>query len=274
MRVALRKVFGMGEETVENRIENSRTSLFIGLLKLSVLLLIIAQIAAVILIADERPVNADALSAAAEAFYEGRFIASAPVMSIWALIGRLCRTNPLILIFTVTPVILIPGYYYIYMLLAGRLFEKQEHRWFMLLCICILNLWGYQSEYFAPYTLLCSWYMGTSLVVHGLMPFVVYKLTDRCRIPEYRGDGDYYGNTAASENGTDINASEEINDYYREEEEDMRNHKVINSRNLAIALLVVVIMLIGSVLIMNRKINNLYETTVNLQQEVEELRSE
>ena len=42
---------------------------------------------------------------------------------------------------------------------------------------------------------------------------------------------------------------------------------------IAIALLVVVIMLFGSVFVMNRKINNLYMTTVNLQEQVEELKN-
>ena len=54
----------------------------------------------------------------------------------------------------------------------------------------------------------------------------------------------------------------------------MKNHKMINARNLAVALLIVVIMLIGSVYIMNRKINSLYEVTVNLQQEIEEMKDE
>ena len=68
-------------------------------------------------------------------------------------------------------------------------------------------------------------------------------------------------------------AGMEETDYYEWEEEDMKNHKIINSRNIAIALLVVVIMLFGSVFVMNRKINNLYMTTVNLQEQVEELKN-
>ena len=64
----------------------------------------------------------------------------------------------------------------------------------------------------------------------------------------------------------------EEDDYFKWEEEEMKNHKIINSRNLAIALIIVVILFAGSVFVMNRKINSLYETTVNLQQQVEELR--
>ena len=52
----------------------------------------------------------------------------------------------------------------------------------------------------------------------------------------------------------------------------MKNHKIINSRNLAIALILVIILFAGSVFVMNRKINSLYNTTVELQQQVEELK--
>ena len=252
----------MADTADANRIRKDRASLSVRLLALSVIMLVVLQVAAAVLIADEVPVNAEALSRASKAFYERTFIVAAPMMSIWAFLSRLCMMQPLAFIFSVTPFIMIPGYYFIYAMLARKLFVRPSHRWFMLLCICLLNLWGYQSEYMVPYTLLCSWYTGTAFIVHGVLPFAVYKLADKCRIKEPESvsarEGDY----------------EEVDDYYKEEEEDMKNHKIINARNLAAALLVVVIMLIGSVYIMNRKINSLYETTVNLQQEIEELKGE
>ena len=244
----------------ENRIRKIRTAVAGNILGLPVLLLIVLQIAAVILFAYEIPVNVRALAAASEAYFERRFIPETPVMSIWAFIARICGMHPLTFIYCVTPLILIPLYFLIYMLLARKLFESPAHRWFMLLCICLLNMWGFQSEYMIPYTLLTGWYTGSAFVIHGVLPFAASLLVDRCRIKE----------TATSEE----TGYEETGDYYKQEEEYMKNHKIINARNLAVALLLVVIMLIGSVYVMNRKINSLYETTVNLQQEIEEIRRE
>jgi hypothetical protein len=183
------------------------------------------------------------------------------MMSLWGLIARMCGIHPMKLIFGIAPFIMIPLYYCIYYLAAGKLLNDPADRWFMMLCICLLNLWGYQSEYMIPCTMLCSWYTGTAFVVHGLLPLAVYLLADKFRI--------YYEETP-NEEYTEAN----IDDYYKQEEEDMKNHKIINARNLAVALLIVVIMLIGSVYIMNRKINSLYEVTVNLQQEIEEMKDE
>lgn len=250
----------MSTSSDANRIRKSSSSLPVRLLEISVILLIAVQIAAVIRIAGEIPVNTDELAAASKAYYEGGFIPGAPVMSLWGMISRLCVSHPTVLIYGILPFIMIPGCYCIYMLLACKLFKEPADRWFMLLCICLLNLWGYQSEYLAPYTLLYSWYTGRSVIVHGLLPFAVYLLADKFR-------------TGVREEDPAGEASEKhIDDYYEQEEEDMKNHKIINARNLAVALLIVVIMLIGSVYIMNRKINSLYETTVNLQQEIEELK--
>ena len=244
-----------------NGIHKRETRVFARLLAASVILLITVQAAAAVRIACEVPVNTEALAAAAKAFYENSFVPKAPVMSCWALIGRIFLRQPLILIFSVAPVIMIPGYYCIYMLLAGKLIDRPEDKWFMLLIICLLNLWGYQSEYLVPYTLLYSWYTGSAIVVHCLLPFTAYLLADRCRIGVKKAKTP----DEAAEGYTD--------DYYEQEEEDMKNHKIINARNLAVALLIVVVMLLGSVYIMNRKINSLYETTVNLQQEIEELKN-
>ncbi|MBQ8970608.1 MAG: hypothetical protein IJ073_04765, partial [Lachnospiraceae bacterium] len=49
------------------------------------------------------------------------------------------------------------------------------------------------------------------------------------------------------------------------EEWDMK-HKVINTRNLAIAVGVLFIVLVGTVFVLNRKINSLYTATVGLQE--------
>lgn len=159
------------------------------------------------------------------------------------------------------PFMLIPVYIAIYVLLAGRLFENRGLKWFMVLCICVLNLWGYQSEALIPVTMLSGRITLPSVIVNGILPLVLWVAVGK------------YSEYMKQASLTDAGNMEEL-DYYEWEEEDMKNHKIINSRNLAIALLVVVIMLAGSVFIMNRKINNLYETTVNLQNQVNELQND
>ena len=252
----------MSTSAASNKIRKRGSSLPVRLLAVSVILLVIVQVAAVFRVAGEIPVNIDALAAASKVCYEGRFLPGAPMMSLWGLIARMCGIHPMKLIFGIAPFIMIPLYYCIYYLAAGKLLNDPADRWFMMLCICLLNMWGYQSEYMIPYTMLCSWYTGTAFVVHGLLPLAVYLLADKFRI--------YYTEETPNEEYTEANTD----DYYKKEVEDMKNHKIINARNLAVALLIVVIMLIGSVYIMNRKINSLYEVTVNLQQEIEEIKDE
>lgn len=158
------------------------------------------------------------------------------------------------------PFVLVPVYFAIYILLAGRLFSDRRSKWFMVSCILVLNLWGYQSDALLPVTMFAGRFSLPAFIVHGVLPLILWVLVDR--YDKYRRNvmlqDPVYG---------------EETDYYEWEEEDMKNHKIINSRNIAIALLIVVIMLFGSVFVMNRKINNLYQTTVNLQEQVEELQN-
>ncbi|MCR5507527.1 MAG: hypothetical protein K6F34_02450 [Lachnospiraceae bacterium] len=152
---------------------------------------------------------------------------------------------------------LIPVYIFIYFALAGRLFEGTAAKFFMTACIMMLSIFGYASEYLIPLNMFCGRFSLPSVIVNGVLPLILlFVLGKREAIGLWMN-----GPAAALEE----------NDYYAWEEEDMKNHKIINSRTLAAALLITVIVLIGSVFVMNRKINNLYETTVNLQQQVNEL---
>ncbi len=168
----------------------------------------------------------------------------------------------LTVIYTVMPLIMIPAYYCMYLLCADELFDDPALSRFMMLCICILNIWGYQSDALLPVTMLYCWFSWQALVFHGILPFALWYVLRWLKKRPQRKE------TAADTVLTDED------DYYVWEEEDMKNHKIINARTVAIALLIVVIMLIGSVFIMNRKINSLYEVTVNLQEQVEELKQQ
>ena len=166
----------------------------------------------------------------------------------------------LIILYSVLPLLMIPAYYFCYFRLAGSLFEDKRYARLMVLFICVLNLWGYQSEALLPVTMLYSWFTPSCVVVHGLLPLALCLIIDKC------------GDKEKKLESMEEPAETEENDYYKWEEEEMKNHKIINSRNLAIALIIVIVLFAGSVFVMNRKINSLYDTTVNLQQQVEELK--
>ena len=161
------------------------------------------------------------------------------------------------LLYSFLPIIMIPAYYYCYYLLSDCLFTDKVYARFMVLIICVINLWGCQSKPLLPATMLYCWFHPASVIIHGLLPLLLYLILNKIR--------DMDRNT-----GTEEGLLE--NDYYKWEEEEMKNHKIVNSRNLAITLIIVVILFAGSVFVMNRKINSLYDTTVNLQKQVEELR--
>ena len=174
-----------------------------------------------------------------------------------ALPGGIYGRTGFVLLYSVLPVLMIPAYYYAYSYLAGRLFKDKEYTWLMVIIICVLNLWGLQSGPLYPVTMLYCWFSPASVILHGFLPFAAGFLIEKSKA------------SVITEESADI---KEEDDYFKWEEEEMKNHKIINSRNLAIALIIVVILFAGSVFVMNRKINSLYETTVNLQQQVEELR--
>ena len=178
-----------------------------------------------------------------------------------ALPSYICGQASLTVIYTILPFVMIPAYYGIYILLARELIKDAASVWFMIFSICMLNLFGYQSDAFLPVTMLYDWFSWQALIVHGVLPFLLLMLIR-------------YAEKDREDNskGTVKDGAEE--NYYIWEDEDMKNHKIINARTVAIALLIVVMMLIGSVYIMNRKINSLYDTTVNLQKQVEELKQE
>lgn len=178
------------------------------------------------------------------------------IMLTLALSGRLVFMEAAV--GSVQALLLIPVYIGIYILLSFRLFADRKLRWFMVLSIVVLSLWGYQSQALLPVTLLSTGVSIPGVLVHAVLPLVLWVVIDKYR--KYARSGPV----------PDAEDKKEL-DYYEWEEEDMKNHKIINSRNLAIALLIVVVIMLGAIFVMNRKINNLYETTVNLQNQVNEL---
>ncbi len=194
------------------------------------------------------PVPLRYLQDAAKAYATGRIQTASPLMSIWGLLGRLFGIAPLTLALKVLPFVCIPGCYASYAFAALQLPDGKDRAPLTVLIIACLQIVGYQSDAFAPYTLLLGWYTGYALFLHLLMPLVlgaVLKWTGKHPLQQ-----------------------ETLDSLAEDEEDDDMKHKYLNVRNLAIILAAFVIVSACALFILNRKINNLHAATENLQQSI------
>ena len=187
---------------------------------------------------------------AAKVFDSGRMFTADPMMLIVGLLSRITGVHPLNLIFGVLPATLITFYYVCY---AAVIFEVTEgyKRFVSFVAVSLLNLFGYQSQVLIPATLLLSWSGTWVFIIHGLLgtASVILNACMKALPDKVRAD------------------ENEINDELLEEW-DMKNHRIINARNLAIALGVLAVALIGTIVVLNGKINSLYAATLNLQEDM------
>ena len=191
----------------------------------------------------------------ATAVYEtGHISFGDPMMILIGFISRIAGTHPLKLIYTVLPVILVPLYYLCYLQLIMTVCRTSRERFTAFTALLAVNLWGYRSQVMIPAALLLSWFSFPVFVIHGLIPILaatlIRKIKDR---PEKTEE-------------TDKEDKSYDEDY--PEEWDMKKHRIINARNLAIALGVLAALLAVTVVILNRKINTLHDATVNLQEDM------
>ena len=213
-------------------------------------------------------------------YENGSFNINAPYMSILGLICRAVGIHPLIFIHSVSPIVMITlcmgAYVYLFATIytpapvktgepvtvnAGCGSEDNMPDYYVAvyasaIALCILNIFGYQSELLMPYTLLGGYFTGQCLIVHFLLPIA------SARIEMYFRKQRTIGKHEDVDNPDD--------DYL--EEWDMKKHKIINARNLAIALGLVTVILLASIVVLNNKINTLYDATVNLQNEITQMK--
>ena len=184
---------------------------------------------------------------ATKVFDSGRLFVADPMMLFIGMMSKILITHPLIMIYTVLPATLIT-LYSLCCLEVIRCVTKGRYVYVAFIAVCAINLWGYQSEALIPATLLLSWFTLPVFVIHGLLGIIAVILIryiqsrpTRKIIQRYEEDEDIL------------------------EEWDMKKHKIINARNLAIALGVLAALLVLTVIVLNSKINRLYDATVNLQ---------
>ncbi|MCR4923546.1 MAG: hypothetical protein K5931_06005 [Lachnospiraceae bacterium] len=210
------------------------------LLILLVLALMLFQIG---YITGHEPVGEVEMDTALLAFETGHIIGHSPMMMLYAWLSMLLKIHPYALVNKVMPIVLIPMYYGLEWSLFGRLSKNIKSRLYMMLAFGMLQIFGYYSEGLLPFTLLMSYYRGLTFIIYGLLPLILWFVIDKKQKEEVRVD----------------------EAYLKEEEEDMKNHKIVNARTLGIALIVFFVIFTGVVYVLNNKINSLYETTVALQ---------
>jgi len=193
---------------------------------------------------------------------------ASPIMIFWGMIAGLTGIHPLVLIYSVMPAVMITCYYLGYYSLMQAV--SKENRLISLISVAVismLNIWGYQSERMIPVTILFSWFSGWCFLVHSLAPLIFMILTGYRRKHPISSEDKPKGMENHEESGVkDIGTDTEDEEY--EEEWDMKKHRFINARNLAIAIGVIAVAMVGFVFVLNSKINTLHAATANLQRDL------
>ncbi len=210
---------------------------------------VLIQIVAVMRLRFENPAATASVESATKVFESGSCIFADPMMVLIGTVSRLVSVHPLSLIYYLAPVFIL--FYYVCAFGLICTITRGRARFTAFITLTVLNAWGYQSERLIPLTLLITWFGTGVFVIHGLLVVTAGVLI------RYVKDLPVHDKTAA-DNGNE----EDL------EERDMKNHKIINARNLAIALGVLAVLLIGAVAVLNSKINRLYAATVNLQDDM------
>ncbi|MCR5687552.1 MAG: hypothetical protein K6G58_05985 [Lachnospiraceae bacterium] len=186
----------------------------------------------------------------AAAVYEGAHtFFGDPMMVLVGTMSSVMRMHPLEFVYTVMPPVFIVFYYVCYMSVFDC-FLTGAKKPAALLASALLSMWGYQSAAQTGMTMLLSWFSLPAFAVHAVLGTLAVILTEAVRsMPE-----------------DDKGRLDEEDD--PEEEWDMKKHRIVNARNLAIALGALAVLLIAAVAVLNSKINRLYAVTVGLQEDM------
>ena len=223
-----------------------------------VILIIVLQVIFLIRYAPEGPDALGRLSDATFSRETGLVVHGSPFMMLYAWLSGLIRVHPLTLVYTILPPLMLSMYYSIEWSLARKLFGPDTEKClFMLFIFELLHIFGFQSALFSGTTLLLSYFSEEAFLVHGAAPtvlwFALYRLEKR---------------RPREEKAAEQKSGEQTTESF-EEEWDM-NHRIVNSRNVGIALIVLAVCFAGMILVLNRKINNLHEAAAGLQANMEE----
>lgn len=156
---------------------------------------------------------------------------------------------------TIASILAIISFFVIYFLIASELFDRKKDRLIFMISVLFLHLFANYSTADIKLSIFLYPLSVGSVILHDFMPFGLWLILVKQRNNDKQ----------TSDNITDKNYSD---DY--EEEWDLKKHKIINIRNMAIAFLALAICLVSGVFVLNSKINNLYNVTVSLEKATED----
>ena len=191
------------------------------------------------------------IGTATRVYDTGFLFVAEPVNLFIGAVSFAMRIHPLAFIYGIIPAPLILMYYLCYFEVLRTVCSTWHKTVIAFATVAMLNIWGYQSERLIPVTLLISWFGFWVFLVHGVMNVSAVIIVN-------------YLQTVKSK---DLREKTEDEEEYSEEW-DMKKHKIVNARNLAIGLGVLALILIMAVFVLNNKINRLYAATVNIQEDM------
>lgn len=215
-----------------------------------IFVIIVYQICAVMSYQSDNAQVLRGLSAATKVFETKKLFVSEPFSLFIGAVSAAMQLHPLLLVYAVIPAPLILMYYMCYFEVIRTVCETWHKTVIAFATVTLLNIWGYQSERLIPVTLLLSWFGFWVFLVHGVLNVSAILLIR-------------YMQTVNWDEAIKENDSEDYS-----EEWDMKKHRIINARNLAICLGVLALVLAAAVFVLNNKINRLYAATVNLQEDM------
>ena len=189
------------------------------------------------------------IGVATQVYDTGLLAVGEPVCLFIGAVSHAMNVHPLAFIYGIIPAPLIVLYYMCYLEVLRTVCVTWHKTEIAFAIVAMLNIWGYQSGRLIPVTLLLSWFGFRVFFVHGVLNVSSVILINYLR-------------TVKREK------SEEENEEDYSEEWDMKKHKIINARNLAIGLGALALILLMAVFVLNNKINRLYAATVNLQEDM------
>ena len=213
------------------------------------ILLLLFQIVTVIMYQAKDPAVLRQIKESTAVFETGRLGNGEPIMNLYGTVSYVLKIHPLSLIFTWLPPVLILFYYLgIYEFLKLICDDRREV--FPAMCFTsILFIWGYYCRKLICISLLLSSFSGGCFILYGLCISIgIVLLKKKDRIKESKQQPECY---------------EEDEEYL--EEWDMKKHKIINIRNLCVVMAVFMVAVCAVIFIVNRKINDLHDATVNLE---------
>ncbi len=223
-------------------------------LYLAVILLISVQIAGVFGYSFDNAGVLRGIPEAVKVFDSGVLAPADPMMLFTGSLSRIMNVHPLRFVHGCLAVPLILFYYLCTFEVIRVILPSDERRPVALLTVTLLAMWGYQSDFLLGAALLLKWY--------GIWVFVLFGLANVSAVILIR----YLEMIPETVPVRDIEETEDEDP--DQEEWDMKKHRIVNARNLAIALGVLAACLAASVFILNGKINRLYAATVNLQTDI------